>query len=496
MPSWQEDEVVEAPAWGWQHDEVVSTEPPSSLAVAGTSAAKSVASFIDMFPNAPINAWNLSKAVTGYVAEQAGYPEVLAETTITPTPDPARKLLTAIGAIRPENEPQTSAQRILDMAVQAGVGTALSPASGVAGVAKNVALGAVSGTAAGLTKEATGSDLAATAVGMAVPLATAAYGAYSARASAPTRTNPVKRATLQDALDEGYVVPPSTVKPSFATNRLESFGGKAAVKQEAAIRNQQVTNRLAAEEIGLPGDTVLTESILKQVRDEAGTVYQDIAAISPRASSALENLKQTRFDAKEQWNYYARTGNPEAGTLARSLSAKSELYERAIAREAKQLTAKRPAIVDELREARTRIAKTYDIEKALNLGSGDVDAHVIGRLLDKGGIASKSGNLRIIGKFAEAFRDATREGARVPAAGVSALDASMAIGLGTAGYLGTGGPEGLALAAIPSLRGPVRSAMLSGLYQQRLLKEPPSLNQAMLKSILAGRAIEDAAAER
>src|SRR6185436_19833858 len=107
-----------------------------------------------------------------------------------------------------------------------GVGTAISPASGIAGVARNIGMGIASGTAAGMTKEGTGSDLAAMAVGMATPFAV--RGAFSSGANAPLLRNPVKLATAQEGMAAGYVVPPSYLKPSFSTNRIESISGKAA----------------------------------------------------------------------------------------------------------------------------------------------------------------------------------------------------------------------------------------------------------------------------
>ncbi len=462
-----------------------TAEPPSALAVAGNAAAKGIAGTIDMFGNAPTNAFNLGQGVIGATAEALGHPEVWADRTYGTPPNFAQKGMTALGLIKPENEPQTAGQRILDMAVQSGVGMAASPAAGVAGVAKNIGLGMASGVAAGATKEATDSDLAATAVGMAVPLL--AHAAVGSKANAPTLANPVKTATLKEAQAAGYVVPPAQVKPSATTNRLESFAGKAAVRQDAAIRNQEVTNNLAAQSIGVPPGTPIEQGI-STVRQTAGMAYDAVANLSPTAKSTLDKLREVRQQATLYFKHYDRSADPASLTKAKNLNAESYLLERSLEREAK--AAGRPELVPDLKQARTLIAKTHDVERALNLGDGNVDARVIGRMLDQG--RPLSGELKVIGKFAQAFGSVSRAAASVPAPGVSALDAAMMVGLGTAGFYGSDDPRGALLGALPLLRGPARAALLSKGYQSRLLAEPPALNDAMLKSLFSGRAIAEA----
>src|SRR6185436_5768655 len=88
-------------------------EPPSTLAVAGNAVAKGVASTLDMFGNAPTNAFNLGQGVIGYTAEALGHPEVWADRTYGTPPNFAQRGMTALGLIKPENEPQTAGQRIL-----------------------------------------------------------------------------------------------------------------------------------------------------------------------------------------------------------------------------------------------------------------------------------------------------------------------------------------------------------------------------------------------
>lgn len=459
--------------------------PPSLGRVAGQAAIKGLVGLPESVLNAPVNLWNLGKAGVGTAAIAAGYPEFGANIEMTPTPNFITRGLEKVGVLRPEYEPRTGGQRILSTAIQGGTGLALSPAKTLGQFAGNIATGLTSGAAAGVTTEATGSELAGLAVGAATPL--------GARAVQGTKTvgTPVRAETLKEAQQAGYVVPPSTVNPTFVNQRLESLAGKAAVGQEAAIRNQQVTNALAAKALGLPAKTALTEAKLKSVRTEAAQPYRDVAALSPRAEVALEKLKDARFQANAHAKHYDRSADPAALAKSKDFASRAETLEKVIEKEATK--SGRPEIVAALREARSKIAKTYDVERALNVGDANVSAAIIGRQLDKAGLKAKTGELATVGKFAEAFPSVAREGGRVPSPGVSGTDAAAAAMLGTMGYGAAGGPMGLLAAGLPLVRGPARSLVLSRPYQ-RMMATPRELqpfSDAALRSLLVGRAIAE-----
>src|SRR6185295_7774992 len=207
--------------------------------------------------------------------------------------------------------------------------------------------------------------------GAAIPAVT---NALAAMRGAP-KLNPVQAQTLAEGQQAGYVVPPSTVNPSFLNNRLESLAGKAAVGQEAAKRNQEVSNALAAQEIGLPKGTPLTPGVISKVRDRAGTVYTEVANLSSKAEQALDQLKQARHDATVQFNFYNKSGNPAALTEAKNAKAWAGLMEDEIADAAKD--AGRPDLVKALAEARKTIAKTYDLDRAVG-ADANVSAPILG----------------------------------------------------------------------------------------------------------------------
>lgn len=477
MPPWEKYQPApSAPAEGpWAQYAAPAEEQkprPSMVDVALNAVPKGVANLV----NTPVALWNLAKSTAASM-----HPQI--KEYATPTPNYPMQGMEAIGLVDQNKEPQTAGQRILDTAIQAGVGAAAGPG----GLVRNVATGLTGGAAAQTTKEVTDSDLAAAAVGIATPFAVRGM-TMGNRPSA----NPVRDQTLKEGQAAGYVVPPTEVRPSFLNNRLESIAGKAAVRQEAVARNQGVTNALAAKALGLPPDTPLTESTLAAVRDQASQPYKQVAAMSPMAKSALEKLQEARFEASDAYKFYQRSGDPAARKTAAALSTKAEMYEKAIEKIAQQAGA--PDLVKELRDGRKLIAKTYDVEKAMNLGSADISAPVIGSQLDKAGVAAKTGELQTIGKFQQAFPRFMGEGARSPQAGVSGTDSAMSAGLGLGGY-GALGPAGVAAAGLPLLRGPARSLALSDWYQKRL-GLPPVPPEALGDTAIRSGLIANAIAQR
>jgi len=251
----------------------------------------------------------------------------------------------------------------------------------------------------------------------------------SAEGAALASKNAVRDATVTAAQDAGYVMPPSTLNPSFLNKRLESIAGKAAVGQEAATRNQEVTNSLVRKALGLADDAPLSESAIQQVRQAAGQPYRDVAALSQDAKDALDLLKQARFEANAQFKYYGRSADPQALAKALSASKEAQGWEQLIEQEATKTG--NQGLVDALKDARTLIAKTHDVDRALNTSTGNVAATELGKMIDKG--RPLTGELETAGRFADAFPQLAREGSKIPTPGVSKSEAIMAalLGLGS-----------------------------------------------------------------
>ncbi len=144
----------------------------------------------------------------------------------------------------------------------------------------------------------------------------------------------VKDETHAELMKQGYVFPPSHVDPSFVGNKLESIAGKAALDQQATKLNQAVTDRLAAKAARIPEDTPITMESLKEARYVIEEPYRRVAATSPTAASALEDLKQARSDAGDSWRHYNRSADPSSKAKAKQLDAEAALLETMIDEEA------------------------------------------------------------------------------------------------------------------------------------------------------------------
>lgn len=269
--------------------------------------------------------------------------------------------------------------------------------------------------------------------------------------------NAIRDATLRDAHAAGYVVPPSAVGGSTVGNILESISGKAAIGQESALRNQEVTNRLARKALGVADDTPISEGMLKALRKTAAQPYRDVAGLSKQAEMNLEALKNARFEANAYQKHYAVSADPKSLAESRRLAQQADMLEQSLEQQATQ--AGRPELVKALRDARKQIAKTYEVERALNVGTGDVSAKALGRALDKG--KPLSDELAVAGRFAEAFPSYAREGAAIPTPNVSKSAAIVSLLL-SGGGSAAAGPAGIAAGALPFVAPPLaQKALLS-----------------------------------
>lgn len=256
--------------------------------------------------------------------------------------------------------------------------------------------------------------------------------------------NAVRDQTLAAGQKAGYTVPGSAVEPTMGRNVLESVAGKAAVGQGAALRNQPVTDALARAEAGLRPDQALSAQALRTARKDAAGPYRKLTAISAQAKADMEALKAARLESKLNWQFYGRQGDPAAYKAATQADQLAEGLENSLESHAQSVG--RPELVAALRKARQQIAKIHDVEKALNVGTGSVDASVLGRMADQG--KPLSGGLKTIGDFQQAFKPYMREASTVGTPNTSKLAAVLSGGLGVGGFA-AGGPVGAAAAAIP-----------------------------------------------
>lgn len=334
--------------------------------------------------------------------------------------------------------------------------------------------------------------------------------------------------TFKQARQAGYVLPPATLKPTVGNVAAESVGGKAAVQQLASRKNQRVTNRLIAKGLGLGEDTQLTPKVLDGLRSKAGRVYEavaksgdvvadsqylddlaaigkqsdEIAAAFPDANvgkteeigTLINSMMRDKFDAKAGLAYLKElrkaassnlsginAADPAKVALGRAQRDAAAALEDQIMRHLE--SEGKGALAGAFDKARVLIAKTYSAEKALNPGTGNINARALATELKRG--KPLSGEFETVAKFAAAFPKAADEVLTSP--GVSALDAAFTAGGATT--LGASGGMAAAPLALawPAARFATRQGLLTDTVQNRLIPQAPRF-VTVDPSILAGGA--------
>jgi flagellum-specific peptidoglycan hydrolase FlgJ len=342
-----------------------------------------------------------------------------------------------------------------------------------------------------------------------------ALGSAAARVIRGPEAPESVRAAAAAAREAGYVIPPTQVRPTLTNRLLEGTAGKITTAQNASARNQQVTNKLAQKAIGAEE---LTPEALQAVRSRANEAYSALAQAGQfNADDAFrEALKKAGAPSEQLTKDFPALANGQLESLVKSFSntktfdAGSAIEAIKVLRAAQRASAASadPAVIamgraqgkisnaledlvernlsatgdDALlatyREARKTLAKVYDVEKALNPASGNVDAKKLANLLKKGRLTDE---LKQIGEFAGSFPKAaqTLEGmGSLPQ--TSPLDWTAAGGIAAA----TGGSPVAALGLLA--RPTARAAALSPMVQNRLAQPQalPMLTDATRRNLL------------
>lgn len=355
--------------------------------------------------------------------------------------------------------------------------------------------------------------MATPAVAMAVAPVGRAIGTRMAarqaeQAAAYARNAPLTQ-TLQEGVQAGYVVPPSSVSPTLYNTVKESISGKTATAQVASTRNQEVTDRLVRRALGLAEDAPLSTEALQAYRGaqvqagyeplrQMGAVRadpqfdRDLTAIIRNntgrgtipaivndevrnlanahrsqgfdAGDAVDAIRQLRENAQDAF----RTGNTALGRTNRAIA---DAYEAAIER---SIPANQPQVLQAYRDARANIARSFSVENALKEGTGAVDARKLAAELQKD--VPLDGDLLTVARFASAFPKATQPPSLVAGAGVHNLKAYASSGGGVLGTVFGGPVGGAALAAAPWVVPPaLRAQMFSQRAQNALIPQAPAV---------------------
>lgn len=331
-----------------------------------------------------------------------------------------------------------------------------------------------------------------------------------------------------EAIDAGYVIPPSATGRSMVR---ENISGKAMTQQEAAARNQEVTNRLAARSLGLPEDRPLSPTAISEVRQKAGKVYEkiktdrsfsadsdylnDLIALEENALSIardfpnlnisgmgeIQNLvkglteqnfsakslvdlvKKLRFEATANSSFAVTDPAQKALGNAQKDAAEAleALMERQLARQGDT------DLAQEFRNARMLIAKSHSVEDALNPATGNINAiSLAGELQRRNPL---SGELATIARFGLAFPFAAREGIRKPVSAADIVVTSMlAPTLGSLPFfMGAQSPyaalSALGAAGFTGSRIAARGSILGPNVQQSLTRRPQQPSSGLLAPV-------------
>jgi hypothetical protein len=352
-------------------------------------------------------------------------------------------------------------------------------------------------------------------VGKGVAVAAEKIAASNASKAA---ANAGKDAIASQSHKAGYVIPPVQSNPSLVNKALEGLSGKISTGQAASIKNQVVTNKMAAASLGLDPEKPITKEVLDSVRANAGQAYEAIKArgafvvdddylravadigkknelinksfpgirgggmhgdpvegvihsLTPngnelRAEATIEAIKQLRFQASGNLKNFQDPVKVDLGKAQKKAAdALESLIDRNLAKSGDE------GLLKAFRGARQTIAKTYTVEKALNDSTGNVAAGKLAKELSKG--KPLSGELKTIAEFGQSFPKAAQEiTSSMP--GVSPLDFFGAGGLSAI----TGNPLAMAAAGIRPL---VRSTILSRPYQATM--GVPSYENAIARAL-------------
>lgn len=325
------------------------------------------------------------------------------------------------------------------------------------------------------------------------------------RGTAPSQGTMQAAAQGQEA---GYVIPPTQVNPSLINRAIEGTAGKLTTAQNASFKNQQVTNQLAAKSLGLPEDTVITPEVLNNLRTNAGKAYENLGVTgtiktSPKFNKALDEISVYKDAKQAEKDFPTGKTSPIVETIdslrspvfdVRSAMSKinvlrndadmafkagdTGLYK--ANKEAGKIlentienylaNTKQTDLLNEFRNARQLIAKTYSVGKSLNPSTGTVNAAKLAEQLKAG--KPLSGELKQIGEFSSAFPTATKTTEAMGSLPqISPLDVGGALIAGGGTYLSGSGAETPVTLATLLARPALRSVALSRPIQSRLTNQ-------------------------
>lgn len=519
----------------------------STMDVITSAPYKAVAGAADIFLTAPENIANLAKMGYGTAVTAMGRPDLAP--TVTAPRQPVSELFQRAGLIRQPEGEMNLLQRGLDVTLQGATGALMGGAPAIRAAAPTLAgqgraaagmatMGATAGGVGQAVTEVTGEPLYGAATSMAIPgVAISRAQARQAQLQAEQQRNAVRDLTVRQGQEEGYLVTPGSVTPSTQNVLAERLAGKTRVQQEAAVRNQQVTDRLARRAVGIGENDPLTRANMQQIRtqeyqrgyaplNQIGTVQTD-----PQFDTALNNVLAAYTGPGRSFpgaipqpvqdlvNSYrvgqfnsadavgaTRTlrdaaranisrGDNELGLAQRAISnALEDQIERQLAQAGNPNA---QAMLDQFRASRQRMAISHAVEDAIVEGGGSVNARQLANDLQTRG-RYFTGDLDLIARFANISRPVTTQPGTMGTPGAQTIMGGISGGLGGVGGQMIGGTPGMVAGGIAGAMLPqavsaaARNYLLSPFAQGRAIPtySRPGVNalaasnEAVLRSLM------------
>jgi hypothetical protein len=369
---------------------------------------------------------------------------------------------------------------------------------------------------------------------LAPSAATLAYNTARAPALANAQAQNVTRdATINRSREAGLVMPPAQTNPSVTNKVLEGTVGTPSLEALGSTKNQQIINDLGRRALGVGKNVPINETLLDNLRADAGKAYQAIKdfgggriAFKPDAKfqNDIDNLGGGISDTAKRYPTAAKTADVEALKqdltkgpmapgdaieltkklrrdasanfrasddpakldLARAQRGAADAIEGLVERNLGK--AGRGDLVKDFREARITIAKTYDVQAALNDATGNLNARTWANISNKG--KPLGPEMQLAADFSNAFPRSSlmpeKGGNRT---GIGTWDAILAAaGVGGAvmhpaiAALGVGRP----LARYGLLTKPYQNWMGAPSYEPAMMPQNPQ-QAAIMQSVLANQ---------
>ena len=323
--------------------------------------------------------------------------------------------------------------------------------------------------------------------------------------------NAVRDATVRAAQEKGYVITPGSVAPEGKNVLAERIAGKTNVEQIASVKNQAVTDRLARSAVGIDETAPLTSDAMKAIRSEEylkgyepikqlGTIAADNNfiddlirvestyvgpnrsfkdAVPPEVEKLIKTYTVDNFNSadavnatrvlKEQGNAALITGDTAVGNAKLDIAkALENQIERSL------INSGNPALLDQFKASRQRMAISHTIEDAIREGGGSVNAKKLAADIQRGRFMT--GDLKIAAEFANVFPRVNQAPSAIgtPGAGTM-LQNSLSGMVASAGGAAFGSQYGGTAAAAGALL-PMVPAATSAIMRQRLLSAGAQAN--------------------